>query len=225
MWKVGSGVVAVLLALATPSGGLEGTKRAAGTESTGPLPRVTVTPAVVRLGEAPAIAVTAAGAVSLEVRLQGASDWLGRPSRWTVLRFARGAWRGTLYAPIERGIYPLQLRTGPNGNILRSNHWLVRVFAAGTRARPAFDDPEHVLRWWVGSVRHATLVASRPWPLSAIDHRDRRLHRLFVVAYRRDGTPALGMFVTVVREGYRGRWRLLEATVEPPVPLPSGLPS
>ena len=55
--------------------------------------------------------------------------------------------------------------------------------------------------------------------LPLFDRRDRRLHRLFVVAYSRRGHPAvqdrLGMFVTAVRDGYSGRRRLLEASTLP----------
>jgi hypothetical protein len=42
---------------------------------------------------------------------------------------------------------------------------------------------------------------------------------LFVVAYRRAGRT-LGAFVMVVRDGYRGRWRVLETALEPPVLAP-----
>jgi hypothetical protein len=46
------------------------------------------------------------------------------------------------------------------------------------------------------------------------------LNQLLVVAYSPRGTPApserLGVWITAVREGYGGDWRLLEATVTPP---------
>jgi hypothetical protein len=97
---------------------------------------------------------------------------------------------------------------------------MLRVFAAGTRSRPSFATADDVARWWVRNVpEHARLVALRHWPRPAFDRRDRRLHQLLVVAYSPAGHPLLrdrlGMFVTAVRDGFNGRWRLLEATVEP----------
>jgi hypothetical protein len=63
-------------------------------------------------------------------------------------------------------------------------------------------------------------VAVRPWRQAAYDHRDPRLHRIFVIAYapRGDKRPSsrLGVFITAVRDGYHGSWRLLEATQGPP---------
>jgi hypothetical protein len=63
------------------------------------------------------------------------------------------------------------------------------------------------------------VAALRRWRRPDFDKRDPRLHRLFVVAYNPPGRPRvadrLGMFVTAVRDGYDGRWRLLEATVQP----------
>jgi hypothetical protein len=63
------------------------------------------------------------------------------------------------------------------------------------------------------------LVASRRWPLASFDHRDPRLNRLFVIAYapRGDKRPSsrLGLFVTTARNGFHGRWRVLEATTQP----------
>jgi hypothetical protein len=92
----------------------------------------------------------------------------------------------------------------------------LRVLARGTLARPAFDNPADVARWWVAAVAHASVVALKPWPHPSSDGRDGRLHRLFVVAYGPPGDgDRLGMFVTAFRDGYGAPWRLLEATVEP----------
>ena len=64
--------------------------------------------------------------------------------------------------------------------------------------------------WWQKAKR---------WQRPASDRRDRRLHRLLVVAYvRRCRTriaDRLGVFITAFRDCYSGRWRLLEATVLP----------
>jgi hypothetical protein len=54
---------------------------------------------------------------------------------------------------------------------------------------------------------------------AAFDHRDPRLQQIFAVAYapRGDTRPGsrLGLFMTTVRDGFRGRWRLLDSSVEP----------
>jgi hypothetical protein len=63
------------------------------------------------------------------------------------------------------------------------------------------------------------LIAARPWPPAPFDHRDPRLHRLFVIAYAPQGdnepSARLGAFITTIRNGYQGRWRLLEASTGP----------
>jgi len=181
--------------------------------------RVELQPAVVRLRERAAIAVSGIHARSLEVRLAGATDTSGRPLPWRSLVSVDGAWVGTLPAPALRGIYPVVLRRGAGTTPFRSHGLRLRVFAAGTPERPSFDSPVEVVHWWVRTVPHATLVALKAWPRPAFDRRDLRLHRLFVVAYSPPGHPQirdrLGMFVTAVRDGYGARWRLLEATVQP----------
>ena len=180
--------------------------------------RVAVQPAVVKLHERSTITISGLGSRSLQVRLGGATYANGAPLPWLSLVRMGGVWRGRLQAPALRGIYPIELRTSKAASRIDS-HLFLRVFEPGTSARPAFDDPGEALRWWVRTVPHATLVAAKEWPLPALDRRDIRLHRLFVVAYSPFGYPdvsdRLGMFVTVVRDGFHGGWRLLEATVEP----------
>jgi hypothetical protein len=186
-------------------------------------PRIELQPATVRLRERATIAVSGIHTRSLEVLLAGATDTPGRqPARqlpWRSLRLVGGAWLGTLQTPALRGLYPVVLRTGAGAPPLRSQRLFLRVFAPGTDARPSFDNPADVVRWWVRTVPHATLVALKAWPRPGFDRRDARLHRLFVVAYSPPGHPQvrdrLGMFVTTVRDGYRGNWRLLEATLQP----------
>jgi hypothetical protein len=118
------------------------------------------------------------------------------------------------------GIYPIKLRTRPKLAISLAESAYLRVYWDGTETRPLFPTPEQVAEWWVRTVTGGTLVAIRRWPRQAIDHRLASLHRLFVVAYSPRGRPAqqerLGAWITAVREGYRGRWRLLEAAVTPP---------
>jgi hypothetical protein len=183
-------------------------------------PQVLVVPNVVVLGQSSAIAVSGVSAPTLQVRLLGASVKSGAPVPWRSLHRVHGVWRGRLPAPELRGAYPVELRVRPGSAILRANAWLLRVFATGTLGRPAFHTPEQVARWWVKRrPGGATLVALRRWPPPAFDRRDPRLHQLLVLAYSPTGRPAvrdrLGIFITAVRDGYGGRWRLLEATALP----------
>jgi hypothetical protein len=180
--------------------------------------RVAVQPAVVKLHERSTITISGLASRSLQVRLGGATYANGAPLPWLSLVRVGGVWRGRLQTPALRGIYPIELRTSKAASLI-DPHLFLRVFEPGTSTRPVFDDPAEAVSWWVRTVPHATLVASKAWPLPAFDRRDIRLHRLFVVAYSPLGYPdvsdRLGMFVTVVRDGFRGGWRLLEATVEP----------
>ena len=183
-------------------------------------PQVLLRPDVVARGHASSIEVTGVRSRTLQVRLVGASANSGRPIPWTPLHLAHGIWHAKLEMPELRGIYPVELRVGRGARILRSDEWLLRVFAKGTFARPSFDTPEDVARWWVQNIPGgAKLVALKRWPRPAFDRRDPRLHRLLVLAYSPTGHPSvhdrLGIFVTAVRDGYGGHWRLLEATAVP----------
>jgi hypothetical protein len=181
-------------------------------------PRVVLQPAVVNLYQRSTIAVSGLNSRSLEVRLMGATYADGTPLPWRSLGLVGGVWRGNLPTPALHGLYPIELRTAAGAPLIRPRLFL-RVFESGTRARPSFDDPADAVAWWVRTVPRATLVALKAWPRSAFDRRDLRLHRLFVVAYSPPGHPdvgdRLGMFVTAVRDGYHGDWRVLDATVEP----------
>lgn len=183
-------------------------------------PQVLLRPDVVPLGKSSSIEVTGIRSRTLQVRLLGASADSGRAIPWMSLRLRHGVWQGALRMPELRGVYPVELRVRPGGPIVRSDEWLLRVFAKGTYARPSFRTPEDVARWWVRKIPGgAKLVALKRWPRPAFDRRDPRLHRLLVLAYSLTGRPAvhdrLGIFVTAVRDGYRGGWRLLEATALP----------
>ena len=182
-------------------------------------PRVELQPPIVRLRQRPTIVVSGMHIGSLEARLAGATDRNGNPLPWHSVRLVAGTWRGTLPAPAWRGIYRVVLRERRGAMPLETERLFLRVLALGSLARPSFDDPADVARWWVKTVPHATLVALKPWPRPGFDQRDVRLHRLFVVAYSPPGHPQvrdrLGMFVTAFRDGYDARWRLLEATVLP----------
>src|SRR3954447_11408985 len=61
----------------------------------------------------------------------------------------------------------------------RRGTWLrLRVLDTGTSSRPSFDRPTEVVRWWVGAVAHAALVAVKSWPRSAFRDRDGARWRL-----------------------------------------------
>ena len=183
-------------------------------------PVVAADPAIVRLGGSASVTVHGLAGRRLEVRLAGATTAAGTPFGWRPLRLASNVWRGSLPTPALRGIYPIEVRAGAGRPVARSARWMLRVFAAGTLSRPSFSTPEGVARWWVRTATgHARLRALRRWPRPGFDLRDRRLHQLLVVAYSPVGHPGiddrLGMFVTAVRNGFDGRWRLLEATLQP----------
>lgn len=183
-------------------------------------PVVVAEPAVVALGKSASITVRGLAGPRLEMRLAGATTPGGRPLGWRPLHLAGAIWRGSLPKPALRGVYPIELRAGTGRPVMRSASWMFRVFESGTLSRPAFATPGDVARWWVRAVpEHARLVALKRWRRPALDRRDRRLHQLVVVAYSPAGHPLvrdrLGMFITAVRDGFNGRWRLLEATVAP----------
>lgn len=178
---------------------------------------VSLDPPVAGLYESASVAIRGASAASgVEVRLQGASTGA---AAWTSLDDVHGVWRGRLEQPALLGAYPLEIEIEPRGTRFVSSAWLLRVYSPGTLARPSFASAWHVAAWWVSAVRGGTLVAVRPWPLPRFDHRDARLHRLFVVAYSLPGHTGAaarhGIWITAVRDRYAGRWRLLEAALTP----------
>lgn len=187
--------------------------------------RVTLQSPVTDLYHSTAITVGGLDARHADVRLLGAIDRTGlayewTPYPWRPLRLIGGSWHGRLPAPPLLGIYQLQLRLDHGRMLLTSPRWLLRVFARGITARRSFRTAAAAIRDFVAHLAgNQHLVALRPWPQAAFDHRDPRLHRLFVIAYapRGDRRPdsRRGLFVTTVREGFGGRWRLLEATIQP----------
>jgi hypothetical protein len=183
-------------------------------------PQLRLYPAVTLRGHNAIVTVTHLNVPSLELRVAGATRNLGQPLPWTPLRDKGRAWHGLLPTPEFRGIYPVELRIRRGSPILRSELWLLRVFARGTQSRPSFSTPEGVARGWVRTLPlHARLVAMKRWPQPAFDLRDHRRHQRLVIAYTLAGQRAvedrLGIFVTAVRDGLQGPWRLLEATVAP----------
>ena len=182
-------------------------------------PLLTVSPPVVHLKQPASVAIRGlAGQGPVEVRLQGAAAPSGTLLPWVSLRLENGVWRGSLPEPALSGMYPIEVRTAGAATVT-DGRWFLRVFPVGTLSRPSFAQPVEVASWWVRAVARATLTAIRPWHLLADDHRDPQLHRLFVVAYSPpgDASPSdrKGIWITTVRDGYHGRWRLLEATVLP----------
>ena len=187
--------------------------------------RVRVQPRVVEYRPS-LVSLSGISGAGVSVRLLGADDPTGLAYRWTAyrwrrLRLVRGSWRGVLPAPPLRGIYRLQFRVQHSNQLLQAPNWLLRVMPPHTLERPAFRTPRAVIGDFVSHLPgNQILVASRTWPHAAYDHRDPRLHRIFVIAYAPRGdkrtSSRLGMFITAVRDGYHGRWRLLEATTGPP---------
>lgn len=180
---------------------------------------------VIDLYHSSSISVSGISARRLDVRLLGAIDRRGlaykwTPYRWRRLRLRKGTWRGELTAPPLFGAYRLQLRLDGGSRYLSSPDWLLRVFPPGTLRRPSRSTPVAAIRDFIAHLRgQQVLVACRHWPLASFDHRDPRLQRLFAVAYapRDDQRPdsRLGLFVTTVRDGYQGGWRVLQATTQP----------
>ena len=184
-------------------------------------PVVAPHPFIVHLGQPATVSVTGISVASLEVRLAGATTAKGVLLPWrAMVRAGGGEWQAVLPRPALRGVYEIQLRAGPTSPVLSSQNWLLRVLDPGTLEHPAFATPEAVARWWVRTVpAQMRLVALRRWTRPGFDRRDPRLHQLMVVAYRPAGdkrvSDRLGMFIMAFRNGYGGRWRLLEATVSP----------
>jgi hypothetical protein len=186
--------------------------------------RLSLRTPVIDLFHSASVRVSGMSGQRAEVRLLGANDRKGlayewSPYPWQRMRSRQGTLRGLLPAPPLPGIYELQLRL-PGHRLLSRSSWLLRVFPSGTESRQTFARPAAVARDYVAHLPgDQVLVALRRWPMAAFDHRDRRLHRLFVIAYcpRGDNRPSarLGKFITAVREGFDGRWVLLEATTGP----------
>jgi hypothetical protein len=224
--KRGLGVAAIPSLIASALVGTASSAGAVAASATAPRVhpiRVRLQPRVVEYGPA-RLAVSGISAAAVFVRLRDANDPAGlayqwTPYRWLRLRWERGRWSGVLAAPPLLGIYQLQFRVQQH-KLLQSPHWLLRVLPPRTLERSAFPTPQAVIHNYVSDLPgHQILVAIRQWPPARFDHRDPRLHRLFVIAYaqRGDNRPntRLGLFITTVRDGYHGRWRLLEATTGP----------
>jgi hypothetical protein len=181
---------------------------------------IVITPRVVAPYDRPNITVGGlSSATSVEVEMLGATDVRGARISWLALTRSGRVWKTRLPQPARPGIYPIALRTRPDLH-LAPTHAFVRFFDQVTAKMPLFATPMGVTTWWVTRVVGGWPIAVRRWAMPADDHRLRSLHRLFVVAYRHGGAGGskdrLGAWITVVREGYRGRWRLLTATVAPP---------
>lgn len=187
--------------------------------------RLTLQSPVIDLFQSASVEVTGITARQAEVRLLGATDASGSayewtPYRWRRLRLLHGTWHGVLPAPALHGIYRLQLRLDHGLTQLTSHRWLLRVYPRLTMTRRSFPTPPAAVRDFVGRLPgNKVLVALRRWPQATFDHRDPRLNRLLVVAYATRGndrpSSRLGLFISAVRDGYHGPWRVLGATIEP----------
>jgi hypothetical protein len=207
------------LCLALAAGSVLVGAGAGGAASPPVVPQVSLRPATVVLGGNATVLVAGWHESHLEVALSGATNRTGRLLGWRVARRQGPAWIVDLPRPALRGIYPVLLRERAGAPVVRSAHWLLRVFRRQSAGEPTFTTAQGAVRWWVQTARHATVAALKRWPRSDLDKRDPRLHRLFVVAFNLRGRPGvsnrLGRFVTAVRDGYGGPWRLLEANVQP----------
>jgi hypothetical protein len=181
-------------------------------------------PRVIEYGAA-RVAVSGITATAVKVRLLGATDPKGRAYRWTPYRWRRlalvsGTWRGDLPAPPLQGVYQLELRASGPRQLLASPHWLLRVLPPGALRHRPFATPRAVIRDFVRHLPgNEVLVARRHWSQAPFDHRDPRLNQIFAIAYapRHNTKPGsrLGLFITTFRDGFDGRWRLLQATLAP----------
>jgi hypothetical protein len=181
---------------------------------------ITVTPRVVAEYEWARIRIDGlADARSVEARMLGASDIRGAVIGWFRLDRQRTSWTARLPQPVLPGIYPIALRTVPHLDRPAPVAY-VRVYDQRSVTHPLLATPRQVAAWWVARVAGGRLVAIRRWPRIAMDRRLPSLHRLFVVAYDPRGDPRgadrLGAWLTIVKEGPRGKWHLLEASVTPP---------
>ncbi|HKD95416.1 MAG TPA: hypothetical protein VKB43_11980 [Gaiellaceae bacterium] len=191
----------------------------------GPSPvRVTVRPRAIDLFHSASITADGLTGSRVEVRPVGAIDrralaYEWKPYPWRRLRLVDGTWRGALAPPPLAGIYELQLRLD-HGRKLSSGRWLLRVFPPGVLSRASFPTAAGAIRNFVAHLRgNQVLVALKRWPLAGFDHRDPRLNRLFAIAYAPRGddrqSSRLGLFITTVRNGFHGRWRVLETSTGP----------
>jgi len=222
-WATLSVAAALAMGTAIMAGGAGADRTAAGRPA--PPVRITIRPREIDPFQSALVSVSGVAGGSAEVRLLGATDRAGlayewAPYRWQRLRLRTGRWLGRLPAPALPGIYRIQLRFDRGRALLTSERWLLRVFPRRTGARRSFPTALAAARDYVGRLPgHEVMVAARRWPQAAFDHRDPRLNGLFVIAYAPRGHDRLdsrrGSFVTVVRDGYRGRWRVLEATIQP----------
>jgi len=196
-----------------------------GTQQRPALIQVTLSSPVIDLYHSDLIAVRGLKARTAQVRLLGAIDRRGLAYEWTPypwrrLRLLRGRWHGLLLPPPLLGIYQQQLRVDNGRTLLTSTRWLLRVFRPRTQSRQSYPSATAAVRGYVAHLAGSQhLVAVKQWPLASFDHRDPRLHRLFVIAYAPRSDRGLdarrGLFVTTVRDGFHGRWRLLDATTQP----------
>jgi hypothetical protein len=155
---------------------------------------IIVTPRVVPEYDSASITVNGlAGGRSVEVRMLGASGIRGTLLPWIKLHSSHSAQNEIVY---------------------------LRVYDGGTDFQPLFVAPEEVAAWWATQIAGGSLVAVRRWHRTDFDHRLSSLHRVFVIGYDPSGDPAspdkLGAWITAVKEGYHGKWHLLEASTTPP---------
>ena len=110
MRRTFSGYALVLAALALASGSAEAVSPGYSNVTSRLRPGLRLYPPVAMRGQPVMIRVTDIDAPSLEVNLAGGTSVLGKPLRWTQLRFSDGAWRGALPLPV-RAVCPSTSRS------------------------------------------------------------------------------------------------------------------
>lgn len=169
---------------------------------------------VIDLFHAASVSVSGITTRRAEMRLLRATDRHGlayewAPYRWQRLRLVHGTWHAVLPAPALPGVYQLQLRL-EGRRLLSSAGWLLRVFPPGTVTRRSFPTAVAAVRDFVAHLAgDQVLVAMRRWPQARFDHRDPRLHRLYVIAYAPPSGQTTELTVRPVR--HRGAQRLPRA--------------
>jgi hypothetical protein len=121
-------------------------------------------------------------------------------------------------APTLVGTYRVVVHRGTH--VFRSDAWLLRSDPRAAQARSVFPTPEGAAKDWVAHrPGELVLVASRHWPMTAIDRRDRGLNAYLVIAYAPRGDPnpnhRLGVWMAIARDRVGGPWRLLQVSVAP----------
>ena len=183
-------------------------------------PVVAADPAIVRLGGSASVTVRGLAGRRLEVRLAGATDAGWRAAR---MEAASPRGQGLAWKPADADA-SRHLPDRGAGRRRATSRAVGELDAPCLCSGDAFPPLlRHARRRseMVGADRYGPCTVEGAQTLAPAGLRPARsrLHQLLVVAYSPVGHPGvddrLGMFVTAVRNGFDGRWCLLEATLQP----------